>query len=129
MATSNHSTDISLETFSSVVEAVYDCALEPDRWHDTVRMISRLCKSPRCVLGVHDRASNRSELMFQLGYEDEEYWSLHEEKYKGMNVLFAQVMLMPVGAVSTQAMLVDDAEFLESRFYREWCKPNSCIYS
>ncbi len=114
---------MSLETFSMVVEAVYDCALDPNRWHDAIRMIAELCESQRCVLGVHDFAHDRNELSFQLGYEDEEYWQLHEEKYKGMNPFFAPIQLLPVGAVSTQAMILSDNEFLECRFYQEWCKP------
>jgi DNA-binding CsgD family transcriptional regulator/PAS domain-containing protein len=112
-----------IESFSRVVEAIYDCALDPNRWHVAVRMIADLLASQRCVLGVHDCANDRSELAFQLGYEDEEYWRLHEGKYRGMNPHFPAVLLMPVGAVATSAMLVDQQEFLESRFYTEWCKP------
>ena len=114
---------VSLEIYSKVVEAIYDCALDPNRWHDTVQLIAEFFQSPRCILGVHDCANDRSELTFQLGYEDEEYWRLHESKYRGMNPFFAPISLLPVGAVSTRAMLVDDNEFLESRFYQEWCKP------
>ena len=33
------------------------------------------------------------------------------------------MLLQPVGAVATRAMLVDDGEFFESRFYQEWAKP------
>ena len=123
MANSGSDLDIPLETFSKVVEAVYDCALDPNRWHDTVRMIAELLRSQRCVLGVHDCANDRSELAFQLGYEDAEYWQLHERKYRGLNPHFAAVQLLPVGAVATSAMLVDEHEFVESRFYQEWCKP------
>ena len=123
MGSSGNKPEVPLEIFSKVVEAIYDCALDPNRWHDAVRMIADLCESQRCVLGMHDCANDRSELMFQLGYEDEEYWRLHEEKYKGLNPLFAPILLLPTGAVSTQAMLIDDHEFLESRFYQEWVKP------
>ena len=125
MAVSNsgNCSEISLEAFSKVVEAVYDCALDPNRWHSTVRLIADLCQSQRCVLGVHDYTNARSELNFQLGYEDEHYWRTHEDKYKGLNPTFAPLQLLPVGTVATQVMLVDDNEFLESRFYQEWCKP------
>jgi DNA-binding CsgD family transcriptional regulator/PAS domain-containing protein len=124
----NHSKDskisgVPLEAFSTVVEAIYDCALDPNHWGHALRMIADLLGSQRCVLGVHDCANDRSQLAFQLGYEDEEYWTLHEGKYRGMNPHFPAVLLMPVGAVATSAMLVDQQEFLESRFYREWCKP------
>ena len=31
----------SLEAFSKVVEAIYDCALHPEHWRDTLRMMGR----------------------------------------------------------------------------------------
>ena len=40
-----------------------------------------------------------------------------------MNPLFAPMLMLPVGTVVTQAMLIDDDEFLESRYYQEWVKP------
>ena len=123
MANSNDCPEISLEAFSRVVEAIYDCALDPNRWHSTVRMIAALSQSQVCILGVHDYTNGRSELSYKLGYDDEHWVRLHEEKYKGMNPFWASLQLVPVGSVTTQAMLVDDREYLESRFYQEWCKP------
>jgi DNA-binding CsgD family transcriptional regulator/PAS domain-containing protein len=115
--------DVPLETFSKVVEEIYDCALDPNRWHAAVRMIAGLLESQWCVLGIHDFANDFSELTFKLGYEDEEYWRLHETKYRGMNPCFAPIQLLSVGAVATRAMLVNDQEVLECRFFQEWCKP------
>ena len=100
--TATTSSEISLEAFSKVVEAVYDCALDPNRWHDAVRMIAELLASQRCTLGVHDYANGCNDLMFQVGWEDEHYWRLHEEKYSRLNPFFAPVQLLPVGAVTTQ---------------------------
>jgi hypothetical protein len=99
-----------LETFSKVVDAIYDCAIDPTRWQDTISVIAELLQSQRCALGVNDYASGHSKLAFQLGYV-EEYWRLHESKYRGINPVFAPVQLMPVGTVATNRMLIDDLEF------------------
>jgi DNA-binding CsgD family transcriptional regulator/PAS domain-containing protein len=117
---------LSLETFSKVVEAVYDCALDPNRWHDTIRLIGDLCDSQVCFLGVHDYANGCSELAFQSGH-DERYIRLHEEKYKNLDPLFPAGQLVPVGVVKTQAMLIDDREFYDSMFYQEWVKPQGLL--
>ncbi len=122
MADNGKNLDLPLETFSKVVEAVYDCALDPNRWHDTIRLIADLCESQVCILGVHDYANRRSELSFNLGYA-EPFIRLHEEKYGAMNPFWTLIQMQPLGIVTTQAMLIDDREFSESRFYREWCKP------
>jgi DNA-binding CsgD family transcriptional regulator/PAS domain-containing protein len=116
------SSEIPLETFSKVVEAIYDCALDPNRWPDAIRLIAELCQSQWCALGVHDCVRGGDELMFRLGYP-EDFWRLHEGKYKGMNPYFGPLQLLPVGAVATSTMLVSDHEFFETRFYRELVKP------
>jgi PAS domain-containing protein len=113
---------VQLETFSKVVEAIYDCALDPNRWQETIRLTAELCQSQVCIISVHDYTNGRSELAYNLGYT-EKFIRLHEEKYAAMNPFFDLWRMQPIGEVATQAMLIDDHEFWESRFYREWCKP------
>ena len=72
---------IPLETFSKVVEAIYDCALDPTRWQDTISVVAELLQSQRCALVVYDYPSGHSKLAFQIGYA-EEYWRLYESKYR-----------------------------------------------
>ena len=112
--------EIPLEVFSKVVEAIYDCALDPTHWCEAVRMVSDLLASQRCTLGVHDYANGCNELMF-----DDDYWRLHEEKYACMNPFVAPLQLMPVGSVVTQTMLEGDDELYVGRYYREWVKPQA----
>ena len=69
MTKSVKSFGVPLETFSKVVEAIYDCALDPTRWQDTIRLIAELCRSQVCIIGVHDYANGRSELAYNLGYD------------------------------------------------------------
>jgi DNA-binding CsgD family transcriptional regulator/PAS domain-containing protein len=116
------SSEVPLETFSKVVEAIYDCALDPNRWQDTVRQMADVCRSQVCIMGVYDYKDARGELSYNFG-QAEEYIRLHEGKYKGMNPLWSAAMMTPIGVVTTQAMLIDDHEFWETRFYQEWCKP------
>lgn len=113
---------VRLATFSKVIEAIYDCALDPNRWQNTISLIAEQCDSQVCILGIHDYLNARSELAFTLGYSDS-FVRLHEEKYKEMDPFFHAIQLVPVGVVTTQAMLIDDAEFYQSRFFQEWCKP------
>jgi DNA-binding NarL/FixJ family response regulator len=115
--------NVSLEAFSPVVEAVYDCALDPSRWEHAVCAIAELLQSQRCTLGVHDYANGCNDLMFQLGWDDQRFWQLHEEKYTRINPFFADFQLMPVGSVTIQSSIIDDAEFFETTYYREWVRP------
>jgi DNA-binding CsgD family transcriptional regulator len=107
---------IPAETFSKVIGAIYDCALDPSRWQETVGMIGELCRSEYCVLGVLDTRNERIELTFQVGFD--------ESTYELMKRYIGALQLLPVGAVATRAMLLaDDQEFLERRYLRGSGKP------
>lgn len=114
--------DLPLDAFSKVVEAIYDCALDPSRWQETVGVIAGLCGSHYGFLGVVDLEEARNELTFHVGYDDH-YQRLYEDTYGEMNPFTRRLQRLPIGIVATRAMLVDDKEFLESRFYKEWVKP------
>ena len=114
--------DIPLETFSKVVEAVYDCALDPNLWHETVGLIAALCRCQHGALGVVDLDNVCNEMTFHVGLDDHTV-RLYAEKYGAMNPHNVPLQLIPVGVVATTAELVDEREFLECRFYKEYWKP------
>jgi PAS domain-containing protein len=114
--------DLPLETFSKVVEAVYDCAIDPNHWHRTIGMVAELCGCQYGMLGVIDLENVHNELTFHVGHE-EHYLRLYKAKYAALNPHVASFSLLPVGKVATSAELIDEHEFLESRFYREFLKP------
>ncbi len=122
MAQSAPFPDLPLGTFSKVVESVYDCALDPTHWPETVGMIAELCRSQYCALGVIDLENADTLLAYQVGI-DEHYQRLAEGKYAAMNPVIGPAQLLPVGTVATSAMLVGDHELLESRYYQELLKP------
>ena len=116
--------DIPVEAFSKIVEAIYDCALDPSRWQKTVGVITDLCRSHYGFLGLIDLENQRNELTFHVGYA-ERYQRLYEDTYGAMNPFIGRLQPLPIGTVATRAMLVDDNDFLETRFYQEWVKPQS----
>jgi DNA-binding CsgD family transcriptional regulator/PAS domain-containing protein len=74
------------------------------------------------LLGVIDLENVRNELRFHVGHE-EHYLRLYEEKYAAMNPYVSTFSLAPVGSVVSSAALLDDCELKESRYYREFLKP------
>ena len=84
MTRNNKCPDIPFETFCQVVESVYDCALDPSRWQQTIGMIGELCRSHYGLLGLIDLENKRCELTYHNGYDDH-YRRLFEEKYAAMN--------------------------------------------
>ena len=113
---------IPLETFSKVVELIYDCALNPNRWIDTADMIAQLVGAETWQLGVHDMKNVHHGVTFQRGAE-ERYERLYAEKYGALNPHSVPITLLPVGKVVTTRMILTEQEFLSSRFYQEFVKP------
>ena len=71
--------EIPLETFSKVVESIYDCALNPNRWIDTADMIAQLVGAEICLLGVHDMKNVHHGVMFGPRGINESYERLYAE--------------------------------------------------
>jgi DNA-binding CsgD family transcriptional regulator/PAS domain-containing protein len=114
--------DISLETFSKVIESIYDCALNPDHWQATLNTIVELCRSRSGVLGVNDLKNNRTELAFLTGI-DEHYQRLAEKEFGAVNPYTVPLQLVPVGGVVTSAMLVPEHELMENPWYQNIFTP------
>ena len=172
--------ELSLEAFSKVVEAIDDCAFEPARWGDALRLIADITASDRLNLAfgrqeqiredtaggavtfrsaahaplaphrrtcesrsaasdrlpkgrrdhislVKDRmpeiGTSRIARIFEYGF-DEGRLQLYLDEHAG-NKLMAAAHLKPVDEIFTVPSLVDEREHFESRFYREWCKPQN----
>jgi DNA-binding CsgD family transcriptional regulator/PAS domain-containing protein len=113
---------LSLADFSSVIEDIYDCALNSENWRSVLPRIAELIDSPKITMGITDYAVTREVRLYQHGF-DERYVKLYFEKYAAANPVFIAGHTRPVGDVYTTGMVVDRQEFFESRFYREWAQP------
>lgn len=114
-------TKSTVERFSKAVEAIYDAALNPDQWHAALQRIGELIDSPCVCLSVTDYGQQKVALCVNYGY-DPEYLKVYFEKF-AINPLFSLGHLRPLGDVYTLAMLLESKELVESRFYKEWSKP------
>jgi len=113
---------ISAPALSSVIGAIYDCALEPEHWLATMKLIAAVCHSPMGTLGIIDARDGSFRGVYDHGTSDA-FVELYP-KYSGLNPLFPAAYLREVGEVNTQSMLLDMEEFYESRFFLEFLKPH-----
>ena len=110
------------QDLSDLIGAIYDCALEPDRWQATVKLVADACESPMGTLGIIDTSGGGFRGIYDHG-TPEAFVEIYP-KYSALNPVFPAAFLREVGEVNTQSMLLDIPEFLDSRYYREFLEPH-----
>jgi|SRR6185437_3098465 len=107
------------QQLSEVIGAIYDCALEPERWTQALKRVCELCELPFAFVLAHDVERNQPGRVFHHGGRPE--WLMQYcGKYSKVNPLFAASWLRPLGEVYTPKQLFTHEEWFQSRFYNEF---------
>jgi DNA-binding CsgD family transcriptional regulator len=115
--------DMRAETIADLIGILYDCVLEPQRWAETLPMISTLGKSAASSIVVHDRSGSGGGRVFEHG-ADQSYLRLYFEKLAAAKTFPAKnATLDRLGDIATMTMLAGEREPLHSDFYLKWVKP------
>jgi DNA-binding CsgD family transcriptional regulator/PAS domain-containing protein len=110
---------VSAQALSDTIGAIYDCALDPQRWPDTCRKIADLCESTGGGICVHDVRHVHNDQLFVFGYQAEFLEKLGSQY--AQSPMAAADVVASIGDVSV--LSTDRDELLESRFYREVLEP------
>ena len=113
---------ISAQRLSDTIGAIYDCALDPQRWIDAIRRIVELCDSAAGGMCVHDLRNVEDVHLFEIGYT-KEFSQLVQKHYQQSPFATASIV-HEVGDVLTLAALCPEDEWFESRFYQDVMKPH-----
>ncbi len=111
--------DVTAQQLSDTIGAIYDCALDPERWPSTCRTIAHLCASTGGGICVHDLKQVRNDQLFVFGYPPEFLEKLGSQYAE--SPMAAADVVANVGDVNSLAR--EPRQLLESRFYREVLEP------
>ncbi|CAG2141353.1 helix-turn-helix transcriptional regulator [Cupriavidus numazuensis] len=110
---------VTAQQLSDVIGAIYDCALDPERWPATCRTVADLCASTGGGICVHDLKQVRNDQLFVFGYQPQFLEALGSQFAD--SPMAAADIVSNVGDVNSLAK--EPRQLLESRFYRDVLEP------
>ena len=115
-----------------LIGGIYDAVLNPDAWNVILPRIGAFVGGSSGGLFAHDSSRRSGNVFYEFG-TDPNFRHLYLEKYMTMDPMFGTYFVLDVGEVFSTSTVMSHAEFLQSRFYKEWIRPqgwidNVCVY-
>jgi DNA-binding CsgD family transcriptional regulator len=112
---------------SSLVGGIYDAALDPELWRDVLAQCARFVGGSAAGLYFADASSKSGKVYYDDGDLEPHYRQLYLEKYIKLNPLTTGHVLAEPGEPIATADIMPYDEFLETRFYKEWARPQQLV--
>lgn len=109
-----------------LVGLIYDAVLKPDLWNAVLEKASGFVGGMGASIFRQDVIRKVGNAYYTWGM-DAEYEKLYFRKYIHINPLLPAMLTVDVGRVSSNSEQLVPAEFFQTRFYREWAKPQGLI--
>jgi DNA-binding CsgD family transcriptional regulator/PAS domain-containing protein len=113
-------------TLLNLIGGIYDSALTPESWHAVLPRIGGFVGGSAGGLFGHNASRRSGSIYYQFG-TDPGYRQLYLDKYLTIDPMFGTYFVLDVGEVFSTSTIMSHAEFLQSRFYREWVHPQGWI--
>ncbi|MGY4513559.1 helix-turn-helix transcriptional regulator [Bradyrhizobium sp. USDA 3650] len=111
---------------SELIGDIYDAALEPALWRVALGRSCAFLGASSALLHWHDVAGENSAALHPFN-DDPYYTRLYVEKYWSMNPVFPAATFVERGVVYTPSEMIPQAELTETRFYKEWLRPQGIV--
>jgi DNA-binding CsgD family transcriptional regulator/PAS domain-containing protein len=115
------------EKLSSLIGDIYDAALDPSLWSGVLHRARQLVGGSAAAMFVRDTAARRLEAYYDDGGLDPHYSRLYVEQYAALDPFAAVQVSAAIEAPVSTSELLPHEEFLETRLYREWARPQGLV--
>jgi DNA-binding CsgD family transcriptional regulator len=108
--------------FDTLVGDIYECVLDPARWPAALARVCAAIGGTAGWVAVH--VPNRVSSTYQIEAGTDAEWQRRlREEYVGSSPFIGMTHYVRRGDVLSVGDVVDYAEFVAGRFYREWAAP------
>jgi len=112
---------------SELIGEIYDAALARSRWPGALKKSARFIEGASAAVFWKDAANMDGGIYFHDSGIETHYRDVYFEKYVRLNPATTGLFFAEVEEPMATADLLPYAEFLESRFYREWAQPQGLV--
>jgi len=111
---------------SSLIGDIYDAVLDKSLWVQVLRNAAHFVGAQAGALLWRNAVSRSADVVHTSGIESP-YSESYTERYAKLDPTTTPMFLREVGEVVSTTDLVPYSEFLETRFYKEWARPQGLI--
>jgi PAS domain-containing protein len=119
---------VDIGQFSEVVGTIYDCAVDPHLWPKAIEQVGRLIDGINGVVMIIDTVENKSRFYVDWNV-DPMLMRTYSEKFHDDNPLNNAFMRFEVDEPYNIAMVMEPSQWLETRIYQEFGRPNGWLDS
>jgi DNA-binding CsgD family transcriptional regulator len=109
-----------------LVGLIYDAVLKPELWNDVMERAAGFVGGMGASIYRQDVIRRVGNSYYSFGI-DPHFEQLYFKKYIHINPLLPAMLTVDVGRLSSSSEKIAPAEFFETRFYKEWAKPQGLI--
>jgi DNA-binding CsgD family transcriptional regulator len=117
------------EQLSELIGEIYDAALDASLWGDVVGKAGRFVGGPVAAIYAKSPIAGNGNVYYESGSIDPYYRQLYFDKYVKLDPTTTGQYFADVEQPIAVADIMPYQEFLETRFYKEWCHPQGMVDS
>jgi DNA-binding CsgD family transcriptional regulator len=114
------------ERLSRLISDIYDAAIDPSLWSAVLGDAARYIGGSSAALFSKDATTDSGNIHYESG-TDPYYRQLYFDKYVRLDPVTTGQFFAEVEQPISVADLMSYDEFLETRFYREWVRPQGVV--
>jgi DNA-binding CsgD family transcriptional regulator/PAS domain-containing protein len=111
---------------ASLISAIYDAALDDSLWPQVLERVSAFVHGPGAMIFCYDAGLKTGQRFYSWG-DDPDFTRSYFDHYAAISPFLPAQLLLDVGDVKSVFELMPQSEFVETRFYREWVKPQGYV--
>jgi DNA-binding CsgD family transcriptional regulator/PAS domain-containing protein len=118
---------IEAELVSALIGGIYDAAIDPSLWPGVLRRVAQFVGGPSASIYAKDATSKRGNVVFHDGGIESRYMDLYFDRYVKLDPSTTRHFFAEIEEPTATGDLMPYDEFLETRFYKEWARPQDLV--